>query len=301
MIPFGLTRDYKKNYSMKKFDEFILNEQLKESERLYEKLVTFGGKAYPKFGNVVILAGGAGSGKGFIKDNLLGIEGWVFDVDKLKELAIKAPKFGELVKEKTGKNLSKVNLKNPQDVSDIHYIVNDIFGVDEKKLSLLYSSILVADPSRKPNIIFDVTLKDLRKLQKLTDFSKKLGYESENIHIVWVVNDVEMAKKQNTSRDRVVPEEILVNTHRGASATMADIINMGDKLGKYMNGDLVFVFSKAGVDGKYVTSKHGGGYLEDINYVFIKKSGKPIKKMSQIAREVIMKIKEYTPGGDVWK
>ena len=36
-----------------------------EHKSLQEKLITFGKKAYPKFGNVVILAGGAGSGKGF--------------------------------------------------------------------------------------------------------------------------------------------------------------------------------------------------------------------------------------------
>ena len=42
---------------MKSFRELVMN----------EKLITFGGKAYPKFGQVVILAGGAGSGKGFVK------------------------------------------------------------------------------------------------------------------------------------------------------------------------------------------------------------------------------------------
>ena len=36
--------------------------------QLQEALITFGGKPYPKFGNIVILAGGAGSGKGFIRD-----------------------------------------------------------------------------------------------------------------------------------------------------------------------------------------------------------------------------------------
>lgn len=41
---------------MKSFNEF--------NEYLLEKLITFGGKAYPKFGNVVILAGGGG----YLKD-----------------------------------------------------------------------------------------------------------------------------------------------------------------------------------------------------------------------------------------
>lgn len=50
---------------------------------LNEALITFNKKAYPKFGQVVIMAGGAGSGKGFVKDKLVGVEGMVFDVDEL--------------------------------------------------------------------------------------------------------------------------------------------------------------------------------------------------------------------------
>jgi len=49
-----------------------------------EKLITLGNR--PKFEQVVILAGGAGSGKGFVTNNILGIEGNVIDVDKIKKL-----------------------------------------------------------------------------------------------------------------------------------------------------------------------------------------------------------------------
>ena len=40
---------------MKSFKQYVA-----ESGELNEKLITFGGKAYPKFGTVVVLAGGAG-------------------------------------------------------------------------------------------------------------------------------------------------------------------------------------------------------------------------------------------------
>lgn len=293
---------------IKNFNEFINESELKRINEenieivdfINEKLVTFGNKAYPKFGNIVILAGGAGSGKGFIKDNLLGIEGWTFDVDDLKTLALKANKFKERVQKDLGRDLNSFDLKNPEDVSDLHYIVNDFYGMDDKKIANLYKSVLLADPKRKPNIIFDVTLKDMRKLQKLTDYSKKLGYDNKNIHIVWVVNDVEVAKEQNKNRPRTVPEEILVNTHRGASATMSDIINMGKNLSKYMDGDIVFVFSKKDVDNIYKTSKQGGGYLKDAMYTYIKKSGKQVLNKNQIAKNIVDKIKEYTPNNNVW-
>jgi len=78
-------------------------------EFLLEKLVTFGNKAYPKFGNIVILAGGAGSGKGFVSSNLLGIEGITFDVDKLKEMSQGSTKFAAEVKRQTGIDIKKLN------------------------------------------------------------------------------------------------------------------------------------------------------------------------------------------------
>lgn len=54
---------------MKKF-----NKILEEIQILDEKLITFAGKAYPKFGNVVIMAGGAGSGRDSSRAILLGLK-----------------------------------------------------------------------------------------------------------------------------------------------------------------------------------------------------------------------------------
>jgi hypothetical protein len=81
-------------------DEEVRIEYIKEQyDILLEKLITFGGQAYPNFGNVVIMAGGAGSGKGFVKDNLVGMEGFVFDVDELKTLAAKTPMIIKKIKD----------------------------------------------------------------------------------------------------------------------------------------------------------------------------------------------------------
>ncbi len=85
--------------TFKQFSEKLLNHEVEG--QIDEALITFGGKAYPKFGQVVILAGGAGSGKGFVNSNLLGIDGKVFDVDALNGLAI-----GEVCPESQGRNRS---------------------------------------------------------------------------------------------------------------------------------------------------------------------------------------------------
>lgn len=276
-----------------------INEHL---QTLEEKLITFGGKAYPKFGTIVIMAGGAGSGKGFVKDNLVGVEGFTFDVDELKKLASKTPAIIKRVKDELGVDLKDLGtqLRDPDKVSKLHEIIGDFLDLDNRRLKALYTSILSADPERKPNIIFDVTLKDLRKLEKLTRQVSSLGYDKKNVHIVWVVNDIEVALDQNATRDRVVRADILVNTHRGAAATMADIINMGKSLKTYMDGDIVFAFNKIKVDSNLKTSDAGGSYIKDANYFYVKRQGKPPIPQDKLSKDLKHKIASYVPAGINW-
>lgn len=271
-------------------------------EVLLEKLITFGGKAYPKFGNIVIMAGGAGSGKGFVKDKLVSIEGKVFDVDELKTLAAKTPAIRKKVKDEFGVDLENLaaNLKNPENVAKLHEIIGDAMNLPDKRMQAFYASVLSAADDRKPNIIFDVTLKDLRKLERLTRQVAAIGYDKKNIHIVWVVNDIEVAIDQNAKRDRTVPVEILVNTHRGASQTMLDIINMGKSLKKYMDGDIVFAFNKVGVDSEIAKGKGGGMAITDANYFYVKRAGKDVIPQSKLGRDLKAKIQSYVPKNVDW-
>jgi len=300
---------------MKSFNTFLQESfSLEESSMLLEKLITFGGQAYPKFGNIVIMAGGAGSGKGFVKDKLVGIEGKVFDVDELKSLASKTPVIVKRIKDEMGVDLPELakNLKNPDNVGKLHGIMGDYLKLDSRVKKSMYTSIIAAAPDRKPNIIFDVTLKDLQKLEKIARDASMLGYDKKNIHIVWVVNDIEVAKKQNKERDRVVPSEILVNTHRGAANTMGDILNMGKRLSKYMDGDIAFAFNKIGVDanlaksdkgGKKIGMKgntKGGSFIKDANYFYVKRKGKPPTPVDKLDKEIRMKISNYVPKGVDW-
>ena len=299
---------------MQSFETFFSSLQLVEEEvreeyiaeqydELIEKLITFGGQAYPKFGNIVIMAGGAGSGKGFVKDKLVGIEGRVFDVDELKTLAAKTPAIRRKVKAEFGVDLEQLSndLKNPENVAKLHEIIGDALNLPDKRMQAFYTSILTAADDRKPNIIFDVTLKDLRKLEKLTRQVSSIGYDKKNIHIVWVVNDIEVAKAQNAERDRTVPVEILVNTHRGASQTMQDIIDMGAGLKKYMDGDIVFAFNKVGVDTDIEKSDKGGMYIVDANYFYVKRAGKAPTPKAKIADDLKRKIASYVPKNVSWE
>lgn len=310
---------------LKSFEEFIeeqitsedINERMCELDQhmdvLDEALITFGGKAYPKFGNIVIMAGGAGSGKGFVKDKLLGLEGRVFDVDELKRLAAKAPLIQKKVKAETGKDIAAIasDLKNPKNVSDLHAIVGDVLSLDKKRKNQIWTSVLTAPADRKPNLIFDVTLKNLAKLKDITYYADQVGYDKKKIHIVWVVNDVEVAKKQNSKRSRVVPEDILVDTHKGASMTMKQIMDMDDKLTNYMDGAIFFAFNKVGVDSDVIistddkgdsTTKYGSSRItiNKSNYVELKKPGKRQMTSDQMTNDFKRKIASYTPKIKDW-
>lgn len=289
---------------MQRFNHFITEQEYLqgEAEALMEKLITFGGQAYPNYGNIVVMAGGAGSGKGFVLSNLVGVEGKVFDVDELKTLASKTPAIKKRVADELGVDIEDLakNLKDPANVGKLHDIMGDYLQLDKRKERAFYRSVIAAPEDRKPNIIFDMTFKELRKLEKVARDAEKLGYDKKNVHIVWVVNDIEVAKQQNAKRARTVPSEILINTHRGAANTMGDIINMGNKLKKYMDGDIVFAFNKVGVDASLAKSGKGGSYVKDANYFYVKRAGKPPTSVDKLDKEIRQKIKSYVPKNVDW-
>jgi hypothetical protein len=289
---------------MKTFNQHLKEEQELQQygEILLEKLITFGGKAYPNFGNVVIMAGGAGSGKGFVLSNLVGLEGKVLDVDELKTAAAKSPLIRKRVKAETGMDIEAIaaDLKNPENVGKLHDIIANVLQLDTRQKKVLMRGILGAAPDRKPNLVFDTTLKDLQKLGNLSRMLTNVGYEKKNIHIVWVVNDIEVAKAQNLTRSRTVPAEILVNTHRGASQTMADIVNMGKTLKTYMDGDIVFAFNKVGVDADLKVSGGGGSFLQDAKYFYAKRAGKPPTPVASLDKDIKAKISKYVPKAVTW-
>ena len=289
---------------MKTFSQHLTEEQELQqySEILLEKLITFGGKAYPNFGNVVIMAGGAGSGKGFVLSNLVGLEGKVMDVDSLKLASAKSPLIRKRVKAETGMDIEAIasNLKDPENVGKLHDIIANVLQLDTRKEKVLMRGVLAAAPDRKPNLVFDTTLKDLQKLGNLSRMLTNVGYDKKNIHIVWVVNDIEVAKAQNLRRSRTVPAEILVNTHRGASQTMADIVNMGSTLQRYMDGDIVFAFNKVGVDADLKVSGGGGSFLKDAKYFYAKRQGKPATPVDKLEKDIKSKISSYVPKAVTW-
>lgn len=208
---------------------------LKKDQELQEsKVVTFEGEPAPKFGWAVVMAGGAGSGKGYVINNRILLPNKTIDVDELKKQYLKlkiknperyeddgisfdkvAPEILSKINNKkrlTTKEISEVIktvLKNPKYVSILHGIVRSKNWKDKIVNSFLSNT----DLDKLPNIVFDMTGDAESKLIRTASKVKKYGYKTA---LVWVITNFEVAKSRNAKRDRSVSDKILTNTHQGA-------------------------------------------------------------------------------------
>lgn len=301
---------------MLNFNEYV---HLKEYEMINEKLIIYnGGK---KYGQVVFLAGGAGSGKGFARENFISAENYkVRDVDELKKefqrlselekfttkdlLAKYGSKLSakemEMVQtEMLDKNISiaKLNMSNPKHVYILHALVKAT-GAKEKTLETMLQDAKIG---RLPNILFDITFKDLEEFNRVIPLLMKVGYESRNIHLTWVLTNYEIAIQNNKSRSRVVPEDILLQTHRGAAQTVYNLVKNGTP--KEIDGSVQVILNNPEhtiffVDPKtgepYKTSK-GQKVVKDFKYLILKEPGKSAKKEIEIKKQLLTWVRDNTP------
>lgn len=207
----------------------------------------------PTYGECIILAGGPGSGKGFIK-NIIDADFKTYDVDELKQKYIKMLNQGKLNDE-----LKDFDFKNPEDVTELHMRVMD-HGWKEKQINLIfrnkYNTEKEANNSKLlPNILFDRVSGKIEDITEIATRAKTLGY---NITVVWVLCNLEVAKINNKVRERYVDEEkVLIPNHKAAYSTLTDLFN-----NKYPNFndyiDNAWLGYSAGfgrkLDGKYEKS-----------------------------------------------
>jgi len=235
----------------KKKNEDMVFEEITE-DILNEKLITYGNRK--PYGQVVFMAGGAGSGKGFAIKNFVDSASFkIRDVDEMKKqlqilnrlgkITIKdiLKKYGRNIKlkdldlirkiEKDGYTLQNLNLKNPEHVMVLHLLVKAM-GIKEKTLEKLLMG--KNNPEVLPNIMFDITAKDVTDITKVVPQLKQAGYKAENIHLTWVLTNYVTAMVNNKNRARMVPEDILLKTHEGAANTVWGLVTKA--LPKGMNG-----------------------------------------------------------------
>ena len=273
-------------------DEDFINTSMKTfSQYLEEKLILYGqGKRY---GQIVFLAGGAGSGKGFAIKNFM--QGELFkirDVDEWKKSFIKLADTQDKYPEIKG-----LNLKNPKDVYKIHIFIKKL-GIKDTSLDLLLKD---ANTDRLPNIMFDITMKDVSDIADIIPKLEKAGYDSKNIHLTWVLTDYSVAIVNNRNRDRVVPEDIMLLSHEGAATSMYSVIK--GKLPRGLNGGVRVVLNNRENTIPYldpktkktVKTKTGNIIVTDFTYLTFKKEGKTIAPESDVKKEVMGWIAANVP------
>ena len=245
-----------------------------KEEQIDEKLITFSNRA--PYGQIVFMAGGAGSGKGFAISNFIDSAGFkVRDVDEMKTAVGKLDQLGKFSVDawykKYADKLSEedrahieefvlgkgmtiadvaADLKNPNNVASLHFIV-DAMGLKDKWLINMLKG--KANKETLPNLLFDITAKKVKSITSVLNPLINAGYDANNIHLIWVLTDYHLAVSNNKNRDRVVPDDILLGTHEGAAKTIWSILTKG--LPKGLNGRIDVILNNRENTVTYKDSK----------------------------------------------
>ena len=327
---------------MKTLSEFttdmcVLSEDAREY--LEEKLIKIG-RGQP-YGQIVFLAGGAGSGKGFASSNFMESDKFkVRDVDEWKKALIAlskisktfkmdtlVSKYGDKIKKEFPKaweimereiigkmELSGLQLKNPNHVFVLH-AVSDVMGIKDKTLGNLLKDL---KQGRLPNVMFDITAKNVNTLKKVIPTLQEQGYEAKNINLVWVLTNYNVAVDNNRGRERVVPEDILLQTHEGAANTVYDMVTKNSLGRQYLDGGMYVILNnrentiyfttgdtketiRSGeqAPGEKITVKDKKGkdkaVIKSFTYLTVKEPGKPVKKEKAVLDQLLDWIKSNIP------
>ena len=267
------------------FSQFLAEKYLEEKLIMYNQ-----GKRY---GQIVFLAGGAGSGKGFAIRNFMEKEKFkVRDVDEWKRAFMKMADLQGKYPEIKG-----LNLKNSNDVAKIHMFVKKM-GIKDKTIDLMLAD---ANSRHLPNIMFDITMKDANDINQYMPKLIKAGYDAKNIHLTWVLTNYAVAIVNNRNRPRVVADDIMLLSHEGAATSMYEVIK--GKLPRGLNGSVRVILNNlentiAWVDPdtkKPMRTKQGNIKVRDFTYLTLKKEGKSIGPEMDVKRQILGWIAANVP------
>ena len=275
---------------------FAEKQLMEQYQQLEEKLIMFNNGA--RYGQIVFLAGGAGSGKGFALSNFMENDKFkVRDVDEWKAALLK-------INDLKGKypEIKGLDLRKPADVFKLHTFTKKL-KIKENTLTAMLNDIVRSGSAKKgtlPNIVFDITLKELSDMTDVLKLIEGIGYKAKDIHVNWVLTKYEVAVRNNQERPRIVPDDILLKTHKGAAQTMSEIVK--GKLPRGVDGQVNVILNnrentipRLNKDGKVFVGKGGNIVVKDFTYLRLKKEGKPFSKESAVQKQVFDWIKQNAP------
>ena len=166
----------------------------------------------------VLMGGGSASGKGTLRSALViprlqseGISVGISDCDDIKS---QLPEYEHFLQQ----NPESAALRVHEESMDIAMEAMDAL-IDNKK-----------------NLLFDGTMKDVRKYSKIIDKLHSAGYEVQIVGAdVPISTAVERSNARAQQTGRKVPEGIIVGSHGGFSLTYPQLLDKVDKYSLYDN------------------------------------------------------------------
>ena len=213
-----------------------------------------------KYGQVIFLVGGAASGKSTAIRKFIDFATYkTINPDDVKSLMRKASEKGI----RGFEDLIGVDPHTPKGAAVFHQKMLDT------KLSSRMSKRLTLDPNRSPeaypNLLFDRTFSFAGEIENISKSLIRYGYKPENIHIVYVFTDVNIALKRNRERSRTLADDIIVQSAKGAKKNFIDLLFQRMKAAP-VNGDFFMIAND--------------------RVIPIKKSGKRVDRSGDVAKKV---------------
>ena len=167
---------------MRKFQQYI-------TEGVYD----------PSIFKAFFLAGGPGSGKSFVSKSALGGMG-------LKVINSDAAFESKLKKEKMTLDFAAHN--------DIEIARRELIRSKAKAIAGMQMKMALEG---RLGLIIDSTARDVEKIQQQAQNLRSIGYD---IHMVFVNTTLEVALERNRSRPRVLPDAVVINSHKQIQKNM---------------------------------------------------------------------------------
>lgn len=254
-------------------------------------MITFHNRA--RYGQVLFLAGGAGSGKDYALDNFIDTSSFiVFDVDAMKAEFVK---FNNIVKRYP--QLLNLDTRTPEDATKIHQFVKEL-GLDDRITNAFFK-----DKNRRflPNICFNSSMRRKEQITDLLPLLKKAGYQRRNIHLIWVLTNFKAAIKNNAQRSRVAPREVLFETHEGAFETVFFKMILGG-LPFEIDGSVAVILNNRentifyqGPNGSTALNQSLRPVVERFSYVNLKEPGMRLNAESDVYAKFVGWVLDNVP------
>lgn len=174
----------------------------------------------PNEGQVIVMAGAAGSGKNYTIQKYTDINQKfkVLDIDEIKFLILKSDKifnrFKKFLKDVeapyadfTDSDLKSKSILKDTIFVDYLYEFMNLTGIPRNRLGVFLRAGQNKD--RLPNVLLNTTFSNTSALDEKLLVLLESGYRPENVHLIWVFASREKSMARNLTRDRTVSDEYL--------------------------------------------------------------------------------------------